>query len=61
MIILMGSIIHKSGAPTHTGYLSTTHNQACVPANPEVDRKYHIFKSIICNLNHTIKYYLNLL
>ena len=39
-IYLMGSIIHKSVAPTqHCGYLSTTHNQACVPANPEVGRK----------------------
>ena len=36
---LIGSIIHKSGAPTQHWLFFITNNQFCVPVNPEVGRK----------------------
>ena len=39
IITLWGPLSTKVLRLHSTGYLSTTNNQACVPANPEVDRK----------------------
>ena len=36
---LIGSIIHKSDAPTQHWLFFITNNQSCVPVNPEVGRK----------------------
>ena len=36
---LIGSIIHKSGAPTQHWLFFITNNQSCVPVNPEIGRK----------------------
>ena len=40
----MGPLSTKVVRLHSASYLFTINNQACVPANPEVDRKYHIFK-----------------
>ena len=45
---LMGSIIHKSDAPTQHWLFFITNNQSCVPVNPEVGRKI----SYILKYNH---------
>ena len=38
-LFLIGSIIHKSDAPTQHWLFFITNNQSCVPVNPEVGRK----------------------
>ena len=38
-LILIGSIIHKSDAPTQHWLFFITNNQSCLPVNPEIGRK----------------------